>query len=131
MRIVGFPLVLMLTLAVAAVSTAVPVAALAQSAGDDQYVDPFQNDGSGNNQNAGGDSGSQGGGGGGGETTTAPPTDIPESTADDTITPQSATGSVTTAQDGAALPRSGLPVLGLAAIGALLLGGGAALRRRA
>ena len=130
MRTARLPLVLVLTLALAAVGVAAPAAALAQSAGDDQYVDPFQNDnGSGN---GGGDnSGSQGGGGGGEPTTDPAPTEIPEATAQDPAPTEPVAPSATTASDGEALPRTGLPALALAAIGTFLLGGGAALRRRA
>jgi hypothetical protein len=131
MRTARLPLVLVLALALAAVAVAAPAAALAQSAGDDQYVDPFQNDnGSGN---GGGDNSGSQGGGGGGEVTTdpAPSTEIPEATAQDPVPTEPVTPSATAASDGEALPRTGLPALALAAIGTFLLGGGAALRRRA
>jgi len=107
--------------------------ALAQSAGDDQYVDPFQNDG-GEQQggNGSGDNADSQGGGGGDQPTTAPaPTEIPEASAEGSVPSESVPPSDTTASEGEALPRTGLPAVALAAIGTFLLGGGAALRRRA
>jgi LPXTG-motif cell wall-anchored protein len=104
---------------------AFPATALAQSAGDEQYSDPFGKveDGS----------GTGGGGGGGGNATEAP--------APDTSTPAApapapaetsveSTGTTATDATGAQLPRTGLPVLLLAGAGALLALAGAALRRR-
>ena len=101
---------------------ALPATALAQSAGDEQYADPF-------GKVEDGDQG--GGGGGGGDTSEAP--------APDTSTPAPAapaetsgglTGSAVTDAGAAQLPRTGLPVLLLAGAGALLALSGAALRRR-
>jgi hypothetical protein len=136
MRIASFPLVLVLSLALAAVAAVAPATVLAQSAGDEQYVDPFQNDQGGGGQNGGGGGGggggsgaqgTQGGGDAGAPTTTAPTQ--PETGTADGSAP--VVPSQTTAGQGATLPRTGLPAIGLAAIGAMLLGGGAALRRRA
>ena len=133
MRSTNLLTVLMLTLVLGAGSGLAPGAALAQSAGDDQYVDPFQGGGDGNNNQGGDGSGSQGGGGGGGgeTTTTPPPTDTPETTTEGTLPSETVAPTETTAPEGAALPRTGGAVIGLAVIGALLLGGGTALRRRA
>jgi hypothetical protein len=100
---------------------ALPAAALAQSAGDEQYSDPFGKVENGNDN----------GGGGGGNVTEAP--------APDTSTPAApapaetsveSTGTAATDATGAQLPRTGFPVLLLAGAGALLALSGAALRRR-
>jgi hypothetical protein len=100
---------------------ALPAAALAQSAGDEQYSDPFGKVENGNDN----------GGGGGGNATEAP--------APDTSTPAApapaetsveSTGTAATDATGAQLPRTGFPVLLLAGAGALLALSGAALRRR-
>jgi hypothetical protein len=113
---------------------AFPAAVIAQSAGDEQYVDPFQqgpSGGNGGNQGGGGgDAGSQGGSGGdqGGSTTTTPP-----STGDGTAgAVASDPGTDTTSGgNGEALPSTGLALGGPALTGVLLLAGGIALRRRA
>jgi hypothetical protein len=110
-RLLAPVLILVLAVAVAAM----PATAFAQSAGDDQYVDPFQNSGGGN------DGGSQGGGdgddtsGGNGEVAPAPAETAPSTAAQ--------TG------DGGGLPTTGLAIGGVALTGVLLLGGGMALRR--
>ena len=102
---------------------ALPATALAQSAGDEQYSDPFGKVENGNDN----------GGGGGGNATEAP--------APDTSTPAApapapaetsveSTGTTATDATGAQLPRTGFPVLLLAGAGALLALSGAALRRR-
>ena len=113
-------LLLMLALAIPAV--AAPATALAQSAGDDQYVDPFQEDDPGGGNQ--GNSGSQGGG-----------NDMPT---DDQAVAQAPTDTGDTAgvnagqeaaDEGATLPSTGLALGGLALIGVILLGGGFALRR--
>jgi hypothetical protein len=132
-RRVTFMLLMLVGLAVL-----VPGESLAQSAGDDQYVDPFQNEpqqgGSGGGGSVGGGGGSQGtqtGGDTGTETgetggtteSTPPPSD--EGGGFDA----SASGSSATGSD--VLPRTGLPVVLTALLGALLLSVGAALRRGA
>jgi hypothetical protein len=95
---------------------AAPAAAVAQSAGDDQYVDPFQNEGS-QKDNAKSQSG-------GGDGSTAPQSAQATPTA-------AAPEAGAQASDGAALPRTGLPLAGLLVTGFALLGGGFTLRRRA
>jgi hypothetical protein len=120
---------------------AVPGAAFAQSAGDEQYIDPFQER---PEQGGGG-----GGGGGGGQDTGGGQTDSGTGTSGDsggdtgetggTVEPTpppseqgggfgaSASGSSATGSD--VLPRTGLPVALTALLGAVLLAGGTALRR--
>jgi hypothetical protein len=116
---------LLLVLALAAAMT-LPATTFAQSAGDDQYSDPFQ-DPQGQDQGGGGDSsGSQGGGNG----TAQPPSDQqlpPEPT---TVAP-SQTTDAPVGGGSEALPVTGLPAVGVALAGMFLLAGGAALRRRA
>jgi hypothetical protein len=103
-------------LALVLTALAVPAAAVAQSAGDDQYVDPFKNEGSHK-----GNSNSQGSDGNNGASQTAQTT-TPTTAAPD---PTASTGN------GASLPRTGLPLGGLLVSGFALLGGGFTLRRRA
>jgi len=107
--------VLFLVLALAIV--AVPATAFAQSAGDDQYVDPFQN-----SEDGGNGGGSQGGGGGGGGDDT--------SGGNGEVAPaETAPSTAAQTDDGGSLPITGLAIGGVALTGALLLGGGMALRR--
>jgi hypothetical protein len=115
---------------VVALALALPGAALAQSAGDEQYVDPFQ-ESQGQQQEQptppSQESGSQGGGQGGDGTVEAPAEtqvapEVPTTTAPTTAAP---TGGSET------LPVTGLPAGALALAGALLLAAGATLRRRA
>lgn len=102
---------------------ALPATALAQSAGDEQYSDPF------GKVDKGGDNAGGGGGGGGGNTsaTPAPDTSTPSAPADTSV---ESTETSSTYSTGAQLPRTGFPVLLLAGAGALLALGGATLRRR-
>jgi LPXTG-motif cell wall-anchored protein len=122
-----------LTALLAALVLAAPASAFAQSAGDDQYQDPF---GSGGDQQH-----SQGGGGGGttgssGESAPAPvPTAAPAPAAPAPATaapaPAAVTASTTTASAAAPqLPRTGEDAGLLALGGAILLAGGVALRVR-
>ena len=109
------------------VAVAMPVAAVAQSAGDDQYTDPLQGGGSGSSGggggSSGGGSGSGGGGGGGGD---APAT---QAQADTDTAPTQATPAQADNSDDDGLPRTGFPVAVLIGAGLILMSGGLALRR--
>jgi hypothetical protein len=99
---------------------ALPAGALAQSAGDEQYADPFgpteQPDQSGN-QNSGDNADQQ--------TQPAPQTEAPVQS---TVQAEPAAPAE---DSGSSLPRTGLPALILAGAGAALFASGGALRRRA
>lgn len=118
MRMSNRALTLLLTLALAVTAVAAPATAFAQSAGDDQYVDPFQDDetGGGNQGNGGGDQG-----GNDAPAAEEPVAQAPTDTGD--------TAGVEAADEGSTLPNTGFAVGGLALIGVILLGGGYALRR--
>ena len=107
-----------MTLLIAAFVLALPSQALAQSAGDEQYADPF---GQVEQPNGGQDQQGQ-----------APDQGAPEPAAPAQTTPSTgADQSVASQETGApTLPRTGLPALLLAGTGALLLGAGTTLRRR-
>ena len=108
-----------LLLLIVAVALTAPSAAFAQSAGDEQYSDPFaeeQDNGQGGSTGSSGDAGS----------TATQTTDSVTGTgtgAEDTVVEASA-------DDGAVLPVTGAPIAALAALGAGMLAGGALLRRR-
>jgi hypothetical protein len=120
-----------------------PGAALAQSAGDEQYFDPFQ-DPQGGGQGGGG--GGQGTGGGEStqpdtgaapETGTVEPAPPAEPAAPAEPAPPSeegggfgASASGAPGSGSAVLPRTGLPVALAAILGTVFLVGGVALRRR-
>jgi hypothetical protein len=108
----------LVTLLIAASMLALPCSALAQSAGDEQYADPF-----GQVEEPNGGQGEQG--------------QAPEQSAQapatpaQTTTPTTGTDQAVASQEtGPTLPRTGLPALLLAGTGALLLGAGTSLRRR-
>jgi hypothetical protein len=105
----------LVTLLIAAFVLALPSQALAQSAGDEQYADPF-----GQVEQPNGGQGQQG---------EAPGQSAPAPAAPAQTTPadQSVASQETAAPT---LPRTGLPALLLAGTGALLLGAGTTLRRR-
>ena len=113
-----------------------PASALAQSAGDEQYVDPFQNaegdrggggGGGGGGGQGGSAGGSQDGSAGGGETTAPTQTTEPDSTA---VAPEES-AAADSAANGETLPVTGLELWWPALLGAALLAAGLALRRRA
>jgi len=101
--------------ACAILALSVPAAALADSAGDNQYQDPFSNVPSQKKQNS-----STG-------TTTQPSTPAPAPSG--STSPSSSTDPIAHAADGGSLPRTGFPLLPVAAIGAALVGAGLVLRR--
>jgi hypothetical protein len=119
---------LLLALALAAALT-LPTTTFAQSAGDDQYSDPFQ-DPQGQDQGGGGDSSGSQGGASQGNGTAQPPSDQQLPSEPTTVAPSQATDAAV--GDGSeTLPVTGLPAVGVALAGMFLLAGGAALRRRA
>jgi LPXTG-motif cell wall-anchored protein len=110
----------------AIILTLSPAAALAQSAGDQQYADPFGN----NEQNQSG-GGSGGGGSGGGQGQAAPSASgvAPTQAQGAGTAASSATGTAAESGSGE-LPRTGLDAGLVAVLGAVLLLAGLALRRR-
>ena len=108
------------------VAVALPAAAIAQSAGEDQYTDPLQGGGS-NSSGGGGSSGGGSGGGGGGGGGSAPAQSA--GTQSDDPTPAQAAPAQADGTDGGGLPRTGFPVAVLVGAGLILLSGGLALRR--
>jgi hypothetical protein len=106
----------LVTVILAASMLVLPSAALAQSAGDEQYADPF------------GQTDDQGGGDG--QLAQAPePEPAPEPAQSDEALGQSEPEIAQTAAP--TLPATGLPAALLAGSGALLLAGGTTLRRLA
>jgi hypothetical protein len=109
----------LVTLMIAASALALPSAALAQNAGDEQYADPF-----GQVQDQGGGQSQQ---------NEAPAQSAPAPAAPaQTTTSTATTGEAVASQDTSApaLPRTGLPAGLLAGTGVLLLTAGTTLRRR-
>ena len=102
----------------AAFLLALPAAALAQSAGDEQYADPF-----GQVEQPKGDQGEQ---------TQAPAEPAPAPAPAQTTAPATVADQSVASQETAAptLPATGLPAGLLAGTGALLLAAGTTLRRR-
>jgi LPXTG-motif cell wall-anchored protein len=124
MRISHRLVCLLAVLILAAPAAALPAAAFGQSAGDDQYVDPFQNNDKGDDGNAG--SGSQGGD----NSNNAAQQGTDQSNSGDSAGTTAAQSSA--ADENGKLPHtgSGLPEGWLVAAGViLLLGGGFVLRR--
>jgi hypothetical protein len=111
------------------VAVALPAAAIAQSAGEDQYTDPLQGGGSGSTGGGGSGGGGSSGGSGGGGGGNAPAQ--PASTQSDDPTPAQAAPAQADDSDGGGLPRTGFPVAVLVGAGLILLSGGLALRRPA
>ena len=124
MRAKTLPIALVL-----AAALTLPTSTFAQSAGDDQYSDPFQ-DPQGQDQGGGDSSGSQGGASQGGNETAQPPADQQLPAEPTTVAPSQTTDAPVDAGS-ETLPVTGLPALGVALAGMFLLAGGAALRRRA
>jgi LPXTG-motif cell wall-anchored protein len=122
MRMTYRVLSLLVMLALALPVVAAPATSFAQSAGDDQYVDPFQDDNSG----GGGNGGNQGNSGNQGNNTPSDQQSVAQAPAD---TSGAAGTTATESAQGDSLPRTGLDMAPLVAIGVLLLGGGFALRR--
>jgi O-Antigen ligase len=111
------------------IALAAPATALAQSAGDEQYVDPFQNAPAGG-QGGGNGGNSQAGGGSGSNSQAQTNSGASQGTAGST-SQSTGTADTTSGGDGSALPHTGLPLAGVVLAGGLLLGGGITLRRRA
>jgi len=113
-----------------------PAVAAAQSAGDDQYVDPFAG------QDAGGGGGSSGGQSGSSPSASAPSSSAPSSSAPSSSAPSSSAPSssatapaaspapATTAPVSTQLPYTGTATALRALLGAVLLLAGVALRLR-
>jgi LPXTG-motif cell wall-anchored protein len=104
-----------------------PTAALAQSAGDDQYSDPFGDEQS---QSSGGSGGSGSSGSAGAGSAPSASSGSAAQAAPSTAAPAATAASGTAAAEGGQLPRTGLDAGLVAAIGAGLLGIGFVLRRR-
>jgi hypothetical protein len=123
MRMTNRLICLLAALALAVPAAALPATAFGQSAGDDQYVDPFQDNNADNN----------GGGGGGGNNSGSQNDNTPSSQQTSQTTTTTGDTAGASAQDPAAesggLPRTGFNVGGVVLTGVLLLGGGLALRR--
>ena len=101
---------------------ALPAAAAAQSAGDNQYVDPFEGQKPPANSQAGGSPGTNG------QATGAPSPSASSSqpAAGDSAAASTATGDA--ASEGGQLPRTGVGLLMMLAGGVALVGAGVTLR---
>jgi LPXTG-motif cell wall-anchored protein len=109
-----------------------PAATFGQSAGDEQYVDPFEQTGPSEPGGGGGQTGSQDGGpAGSAQPSTPAPAQVDPAPAPAPV-PEATTASPAVVSDSSEqLPATGAPVILIAALGAGLLGGGWALRRAA
>jgi len=118
----------------ALILAAAPSAAVAQNAGDEQYADPFANEGGAqsgggsNNSGSGGSGNSSGSNGSNGSAGVAGTTAQATPSAQTTTTPSASAAETTVSA--AELPRTGLDAGVVAAVGAALLLTGLALRRR-
>ena len=116
---------------VCVLTLAFPAGALAQSAGDNQYQDPFSGQTQGSQGGGGGNSG--GGGGGGGNAGAGAGTQATQQTAQSSQSNQAqatADGQAQASQ-GATLPRTGFDAWLPLGYGLVLLLAGAAMRRAA
>jgi LPXTG-motif cell wall-anchored protein len=122
-------LLIVLTLVVPA-AAAVPTIAFGQSAGDDQYVDPFQDNGTGGkNNDSGSGGGNNGGSNNGGSDNSASQQPTGESNSGDTAGTTAAQNSAN--DSNSKLPHTGsdFPEGWIVALGVVLLLGGFVLRR--
>jgi len=114
----------------ALIFAAVPATAIAQNAGDEQYADPFGN----SSQSGGGGGSSNSGSSGSTQNSGSTGSGVAGTQAQLQATPSPSGTSPTTSSQAAGssgqLPRTGLDVGIVAALGAVLLLGGLALRRR-
>ena len=133
MRMTNRLLCLLVTLMlVVPTAAAVPTIAFGQSAGDDQYVDPFQNNGHGNKNGNGNGNNSSGSGGGNNSKSNNSASQQPTGQSNSGSTAGTAAAQNSANGNGSKLPHtgSGLPEAWIVAIGVLLLlGGGFVLRR--
>jgi biotin carboxyl carrier protein len=96
---------------------ALPAAAFADSAGDNQYQDPLGNTPSKPKKQA--------------STTQTTATPAPATPAPSSSASQSTSATTTTTPSDGTLPRTGLPVLPMVAVGVALIAGGIVIRRLA
>jgi LPXTG-motif cell wall-anchored protein len=114
---------------VALIVAAAPATAVAQNAGDEQYADPFGN----NSQSGGGGGSSNSGSSGSSQNSGTTGSGVAGTQAQLQATPSAGAAPAASSQAAGSsgqLPRTGLDVGIVAALGAALLLGGLALRRR-
>lgn len=111
----------------AVLALGVPAPALAQSAGDDQYRDPFAG-GEGQQREQ---TGADGGGSGGGSPTAPAPANPAPAPSQTPASAPSANPSEPVATTAGELPRTGSEAIWIAALGVLLVAAGVHLRRTA
>ena len=109
-----------------------PAVAAAQSAGDDQYVDPFAGQDAGGSGGSSGSSGSSGGQSGSSPSSSAPSSSAPSASAPSSsaTAPTASSAPATTAPVSTQLPYTGTGTALRALLGAVLLLAGVALRLR-